>query len=1365
MLVNIRPSNVPRGKVFLFLFLITSILSVMLIPSVSAVTYTQIGNYVAPYQVSGNIITFPATNGTVKIELCRPDAVRVRMVKSGDSFGANENYAVAKYNWVAVSNTITDMGTYIKIATSEMVVRVQKSPISISYYETNDTNLVTQNNSSNRMAWGDDGSRAVWFDRDAGGATEHFYGLGVQGGFFDWRGQNARLWLSDQDRHIVIPFFVSTRGYGMYMHSSWDGNVDLTTSPYAINLTGGEMDYYFFYGPNLKEIITNFSELSGRLSMPPKYSLGLTYRGWQDNTAGVFLTLANEFRNRDIPCDIIGLEPKWQSGAYPCTYVWNSTNYPDPAGFVSQMTAKNYQLNLWEHPYVRSDSPIYSAILPYSSNMDVFGGKVPDFNLQQANDIYWNHHKTNILDLGVAGFKIDETDQFIDPAAQFPGGMNGKQYHNLHGFLTQKLFHDRIRSTYNKRAFMYCRGTYAGNQRYPTAGYSDTFDINQYVRENVNSGFTGAYVCPELRGDNESNEVMYQRRTQLMAFSGFELENEWQAGNVPWQRIQASEDNFRNYTKLRLSLIPYIYSYFREQNQTGIGLLRPLLLEYQNDTNTYALDNEYLFGKELLVAPVNSGSSIATRSVYLPAGEWIDYWNGYVYSGNQTIQHASTSSTLPIFVKRGAVIPMGPAMKYVGEKVVDPLTLDIYPNGTATFKLYEDDGISFDYETGKYCETNYTATRDSSTVTVSIGARYSPGGFVPAGRNYLLQVHYRSKPTGVTLGGSALAEKTTLANLQAAASGWFYDNNSNDAKKIAYVKFSDTGGAQQVVLSVGAEPAQGPTPPPPQGSGTVYEAESSANTFSGITTAANQAGCSGDKKVGNVGNGANNWFTINNINVPQSGIYTVDINYLSDGRNGYLSINNGPPILVYFESTGSCEVLGTKTLNLKLNSGANTIKFSNSTAWAPDFDSIMVSTGPTSTGSPGDHVFEAEAPVNTLSGATAIISNAQFSGGKGIGSLGNGAGNWIKFNSIFAPVAGYTPYTLYIDYSNGDTTSRTCYMSINGGTGTILYFPATGSFDIVAALQVTIYLNQGINDIRLYNDTGWGPNLDRLVIPTCSEAGEVKLTGTSFGTSDWGGGWNYTKAFDGDINSYFDGQYTTGYCGIDLGSGNAKRVTKIRYYPRALWNNRMLNGKFQGSNTSSSSGYVDLHTITTTPDYSWHEAVVTDANSYRWLRYYGGTDHCNVAEVEFYSTGSGGTPTPTPTPTPTATATPTPASYEAEASNNTFSNTVIQTSVNFSGGKAIGNVGNATDRWFQFNNVTVSTSGSYTMTVYYASGEVRPAYISVNGGAGTEYSFASTGGFTTVGTKNITVNLNAGSNTIKIYHNTAWAPDFDRIKL
>ena len=1051
----------------------------------------------------------------MQITFCKDRMVRIRYATKDMAFLSDDSKTgmISKFTYDPVDIDINDQGNDLRIASDGLVLRVDKSTLAIHYYNADESQLLTCNTEDGGMSGSVSGPKSVRFERDAGGTEEHFFGLGSSGegadfSTIDWRGQNFQLFLSDKNKHAITPLFYSTAGYGIFLNSAYNGNMDFRTDPYELRVEGGEIDYYFFYGPSFKDILSDFTELSGRMNMPPKYALGLTVRGKIDWDESQLIDAVERLQDAGVPLDTVGVEPGWQSATYPCTYVW-SNKFPDPKGFIDKIHALGVKVNLWEQAYVHAQSPIYEAIKPYSldgSQYQVpthpgtsygFGGLIPDFTIEKVRKIYWEIFKKNLADIGVDGYKTDETDEFSAPADTtviLPGGLTASEYHNLLGTLAVNLVHEGYKNDLNKRTYIFSRGNYAGMQKYATTAYTDYFGFEQFVRTVVTQGFTGTYFTPELRSVSEPNNVMYQRRTQLMMLTPFPMSNEWVDGQLPLDRPAETLTNYIDYANLHYSLISYMYSYFWESHKSGIGVIRPVMMEYQDDPNTYGIDDQFFLGSEIMVAPVYSARKVAQRKIYLPQGvEWVDYANGYVYAGGQTIDYQAPADLLPIFIRSGSILPLNGKMKNT-EDMSDPdITLDIYPSKkqAATFTLFEDDGISYDYEKGAYCETKFGAALEAGKLMVSIGERTSPADamlhYAPAERDFFVKVHYRAKPTAVTLDGALLTEFASAELLDSAHAGWCYMAGRKDSEQYLYVKFHDDGQAHVISADVPDEPSQGALPPVPEIPARDTYACVAPNVEKVGVGIEVQSSASNQHVLNNVGNEGQNYFVINDIFVPKAGIYSVEIAYLNGDtmRKCMISVNDGAPIALNMYSTGGFDMVSSIMIDLELRQGSNHIKFYNNPGqfFCPNFDCIYVYKEMQSKKEPlRGTIYPAAGAAR--SGKVVLSDNDYASAGKALSGFGNGQLHAATFESVEVPTTG--PYQIELTFANPENVPVPLQYTINDGSPLTLRLEQTESRNLFKTAITTVYLDKGLNRIGFFidktKDGAFAVELDQLIV-------------------------------------------------------------------------------------------------------------------------------------------------------------------------------------------------------------------------------------------------------------------------------------------
>ncbi|HEY3840565.1 MAG TPA: TIM-barrel domain-containing protein [Bryobacteraceae bacterium] len=581
-------------------------------------------------------------------------------------------------------------------------------------------------------------------------ANEAPYGLGLQLQSFMQRGTKKRLRVNADpkmdtgDSHAPVPFYVTTRGYGVFVDTARyvtlyaGGKKTVKTEPAPADTAApfkiaadalpaayrrtnlGErsqvlieipeaegVDVYVFAGPTMRHAVQRYNLFSGGGPLVPRWGLGMWYRVKADYNQDEVLKLADEFRDSRIPCDVLGLEPGWQTHAYSCTFVW-SDKFPNPGALVSSLARKNYRLNLWEHAFTHPSSPLYPQLLERSGDYQVWGGLVPDFVDPQARRIFGDFQDKTHISLGVSGYKLDECDNSdftgnwsFPEISRFPSGTDGEQMHCLFG----QRYQDALQGAFERRrqrTYGLVRSSGALAAPYPYALYSDLYDHKEFVRGLANAGFSGLLWTPELR-DGASPEDLI-RRLQAVVLSPLALINAWYIKNPPWKQVKREANNngqfdpdwkeieakCRTVMELRMRLIPYLHAAFVRYHREGLPPFRALVMDHPDDPHTWGVDNQFLVGESLLVAPAFTGEP--SRGIYLPEGDWFDYWTGTRHPGKQTVHAEVPLDQIPIFVRSGSLLPLAEPSLHTGDPASWRLTIHVYGDQPAPSTLYEDDG-------------------------------------------------------------------------------------------------------------------------------------------------------------------------------------------------------------------------------------------------------------------------------------------------------------------------------------------------------------------------------------------------------------------------------------------------------------------------------------------------------------------------------------------------------------------------------------------------------------------------------------------------------------------------------------------------
>ena len=490
---------------------------------------------------------------------------------------------------------------------------------------------------------------------------------------------------------------------------------------------------YVFGGPTALDAVRRYNLYSGGGVIPPKWGLGFMQRVRASSTAEQVLREADEFRAAGYPLDMIGLEPGWQSAAYPGTFVWDSTRFPDPAGFMRAMAGRGVRVNLWINPYVAPRAPFFDALRPLSGSHTVWTGLVPDFTLPETRRIVFDLFRREHLQLGVSGYKIDEVDgydRWLWPDhATFPSGLSGEQMRQLYGLTLQRATAAMFRER-GVRTWGLVRASNAGAAPLPFVIYDDYYSHPDFITALANSGFIGVLWTPEVRSSKTGEEWL--RRMQSVCFSPLAMLNAWADGTKPWSFPEVA-DQVREVMRLRLRLLPYLYTAFARYHFDGTPPFRamPLVDVFRvppdsapgalgSTDNPYAVatrrdvKDQYMVGDDLLVAPMFAEQT--SRAVVLPAGKWYDFWTGAYVGAGEVVTVSPPPDRIPLFVRDGAVIPMLAADRPNAPAPGDTVDLEArhYGDAPGRFALYDDDGTTFAYERGAYSWTTLAVTRAAS---------------------------------------------------------------------------------------------------------------------------------------------------------------------------------------------------------------------------------------------------------------------------------------------------------------------------------------------------------------------------------------------------------------------------------------------------------------------------------------------------------------------------------------------------------------------------------------------------------------------------------------------------------------------------
>jgi len=525
---------------------------------------------------------------------------------------------------------------------------------------------------------------------------EHLYGLGEQFGPLSKRGYRIDSWNVDttlttsKRSYINIPFLLSSYGFGIFIHSGAEIVYELGSDSYvsySFEVAEDQLDIFFLYGPDLKDVIARYTELTGKPGLPPAWSFGLWMSRCMYRTQQEVEEIARRLREERIPCDVLHIDPTWMREGYWGDFVWDRTAFPHPEEMIEKLEAQGFKVCLWEQPYV----PVRSGRFREGAEKGYFvrdeQGKIltildieqkpvaiVDFTHPEAVKWHQEAHRP-LLSMGVKVFKTDMGEAVPDNA-RFANGKTGIQMHNVFALLYNKAVFEVCQEILGDEALVWGRSGYAGSQRYPanwTGDSHSTFDdLLANLRAGLSLSLSGipfwSHDVGGFQGPPPSPRL-YVRWAQVGFFSPL-VRCHGLSPREPWVFGPEALRIFRKYAELRYRLLPYILTYAREAARTGCPLVRPVLLEFPQDPLVRELDTQFFFGREILVAPVLNPDDWAC--IYLPEGWWMDFWTDHWLKGPQFVERKVPLEELPLYIRGDSILPLGPILQYVGQRSDKP---------------------------------------------------------------------------------------------------------------------------------------------------------------------------------------------------------------------------------------------------------------------------------------------------------------------------------------------------------------------------------------------------------------------------------------------------------------------------------------------------------------------------------------------------------------------------------------------------------------------------------------------------------------------------------------------------------------------
>ena len=741
-------------------------------------------NHIAEFKQENDKLYFTTENGVIlELTVLRDSIIRFRYatehVFEPDFSYAISNEVITGYNKLEVKE---DTLAYV-IETSKIRIYINKNNLKVQIFDLENSPILEDDSGFHWEENYDYGGNIVKMTKVTQNG-ESFYGMGDKASHTNLKGKRISNWVTDsyaygkdhEPLYKAIPFYVGLHNdiaYGIFFDNSFGTYFDFARE--RRNLTsfwadGGEMNYYFFYGPKISQVVEAYTDLTGVPELPPMWALGFHQSKWSYYPEKQVKQLAANFRKHQIPCDAIYLDIDYMEG-FRC-FTWNHRHFPDPKKMVQELETDGFKTVTMIDPGLKVDHDYWV----YQQAMDNdffckradgphFKGKVwpgeckfPDFTNPEVREWWAGLYKEMIAEIGVHGVWNDMNEPAImevptktanlDVRHDYDGHQcSHRKAHNVYGMqMARATFNGLKKFTFPKRPFVLTRAVYSGTQRYSATWTGDNvatwehlWIANVQMQRMCMSGYS--FVGSDIGGFVEQpNGELFARWVQLGVFHPFcRVHSSGDHGDQePWSFGEEITNIVRKFIELRYQLLPYIYTTFYNYVTNGVPMLQSMVYYDQEDTQTHFRTDEFLLGPHILVCPVQEPNAQGRR-MYIPKGKWYNYWTEEIVQGSIEKWVSAPLDKIPLFIKEGAMIPKYPVQQYVGEKEINEMKIDVYyTEGIENSIIYEDQLEGYDYRKGRYSLRKFRLKGKPNELIIQ---QFKDGSFITSYETFKLQLH------------------------------------------------------------------------------------------------------------------------------------------------------------------------------------------------------------------------------------------------------------------------------------------------------------------------------------------------------------------------------------------------------------------------------------------------------------------------------------------------------------------------------------------------------------------------------------------------------------------------------------------------
>ncbi|MEZ4968227.1 MAG: glycoside hydrolase family 31 protein [Flavobacteriaceae bacterium] len=741
-------------------------------------------NTIVEFRRDTDKLYFTTSNGVIlEMTILRDSILRFRyatenIFEPDFSYAISENVSVG-FNHLKVEETTNEYLVFtakLKVLVDKKTLRTQISDL--------EGNIINEDELG--FHWEENyefGGNSVKMSKITQNA-ESFYGLGDKATHSNLKGKRVSNWVTDQyaygkdqdPLYKAIPFFIglhNNKSYGIFFDNTFKTNFDFAherrnvTSFWA---DGGEMNYYFIYGPQMGQVVKAYTNLTGTPELPPMWAMGYHQSKWSYYPESNVRAIAKDFRKMRIPCDAIYLDIDYMDG-FRC-FTWDRSRFPNPKKMISDLEEKGFKTVVMIDPGIKIDKDywVYQEAIEndyFCKRADgaFMKGKVwpgecnfPDFTNPKVREWWAELYKEMMSEIGVhavwndmnepAVMEVPTKTAPLDTRHDYDGHpCSHRKAHNVYGMQMVRATYEGLKKyVYPKRPFVITRAAFAGTQRFSSTWTGDNvatwehlWIANVQAQRMCMSGYS--FVGSDIGGFAEQpNGELFARWIQLGVFHPFcRVHSSGDHGDQePWSFDDEVTNIVRKFIELRYQLLPYLYTMFYRYSKEGVPMLKPLVHFDQEDHQTHFRTDEFIFGEQILICPVHEPNAQGRR-MYLPRGIWYNYWTNEPVTGGMEKWVVAGLDKIPIFIKEGAMIPKYPVQQYVGELEIKEMVLDVYyKNGIETSTVYEDGQDGYDYKKGRYSLRNFNLKGKANELLIQ---QFKDGSFITSYETLKMNLH------------------------------------------------------------------------------------------------------------------------------------------------------------------------------------------------------------------------------------------------------------------------------------------------------------------------------------------------------------------------------------------------------------------------------------------------------------------------------------------------------------------------------------------------------------------------------------------------------------------------------------------------